>query len=246
MAADIIAVPLRYTQCDWGDCIEGSKDQLQALGIGLGRAYPGELGASRLEMTVRDPRGRAVKISRAYTADGRYSAHIRFPGWPPCPDEQKSVQAFPGVRRIGEYAWGDIYVGSAEALISAGLVLLHQLPGAPGTKRTSVKILTDGTIDSRAGKREWAKRVTRVGTNRYEVWVHVSKETSAQRDAARDQALVRWRQEIQALPRPPKLEPLSCTRLGEFREACLDATRDQSFQFFLSRLVQQANAKGAR
>ena len=39
--------PIEYSQCDLGDCISGTKEQLQGIGLGVGCAFPGEPGAKR-------------------------------------------------------------------------------------------------------------------------------------------------------------------------------------------------------
>lgn len=52
-----------YTECDWGDLIEGTKEQLQALELGIGLAFPGEVGGPQIELKVRDSRGYPVRVS---------------------------------------------------------------------------------------------------------------------------------------------------------------------------------------
>ena len=130
---------VRYIECDWGDLIEGSKEQLQALGLGIGLAYPGEVGGPRLDLKVRDPRGYLVRISNSWHHDGRFTAYLGFPHWPERPKAAFLATVVRGVKKR-EFIWADEYVGCAAALAAAGLVRVDQLPGMPGMGKVSVTI----------------------------------------------------------------------------------------------------------
>lgn len=73
--------PLEHDEYDGSERFVGTKEQLQAVGIGVGVAFPGEPGAQPRQITVRDPRGFKARIARAYRHDGagRYRVEIDFP-----------------------------------------------------------------------------------------------------------------------------------------------------------------------
>lgn len=73
--------PLELYESDWGDRLVGTKEQLQAAGIGVGVAFPGEPGAQPRQITVLDPRGFKARITRAFRSRGagRYRVTIDFP-----------------------------------------------------------------------------------------------------------------------------------------------------------------------
>lgn len=102
----------KYIQHAWGDRIEGTKAQLQDLGLGLGKAFPGEAGGPRRAMTVRDRFGFVVRIYLG--ADRLFHAHRCFPDWPAAPYEwQPSIWGGVRVRRLD---WWDEFEGTADAL----------------------------------------------------------------------------------------------------------------------------------
>lgn len=83
MAIDTVtdAPPLEREESDWDDRLVGTKEQLQAAGIGVGVAFPGEPGAQPRQITVLDARGFKARIARAYRRQGaaRYRVEIRLP-----------------------------------------------------------------------------------------------------------------------------------------------------------------------
>lgn len=78
---DPSALPLEHHEYDHVERFVGTKEQLQAVGIGVGVAFPGEPGAQPRQITVRDPRGFKAQIARAYPwqGAGRYRVNIHFP-----------------------------------------------------------------------------------------------------------------------------------------------------------------------
>lgn len=204
--------PLGYYQYDWGDGVEGTKAQLQALGLGTGLAFPGEPGGPRRQLWTRDPRGYEVSISQGLS-DGLYWASITFPGWPMSPCFEEKWEHFaPGVR-LHKLCHSDVFVGSAEALVAAGIVRGEHLPGQPGMRKTCVRILPDGTVFAGATTashygfyQPGARRIRKASGSRFCVYVRVSREEEAHRNAIKRAAVAEWERTVRALPRPPRLD----------------------------------------
>ncbi len=209
---------VRYTECDWGDLIEGTKVQLQALGLGVGLIFPGEPGGPRRSLKVSDPRGFPARISIGCVNDSSYLVRLTFPCWPTCPGTTGAelwAQAFQGVMKH-EHMRLDEYVGSAGDLAAAGLVRVDQLPGAPGMRKVRVTIFPDGTVPggpATANHREtWlpgARRIERASASSYRVAVMVTEEERHRRKAALEVERLAWFQQIRALTRPPRLTALA-------------------------------------
>lgn len=201
----------RYWQYDWGDCIEGTKEQLQAFGIAVGLTFPGEPGGPKRVLRTRDPRGYLVVVKNGCTQKGNFTAHIRFPNWPERPQEEWEP-AFPGVdKRRG--LWADEYRGHEDALIGAGLICPTQLPGRAGMRKTCVTILPNGQVlDTHPqssppadAKAAGAKRVFRASGKMFHVWIYISSEERGRRWALMDAAQKKWRHKVQTLLRPARL-----------------------------------------
>lgn len=214
---------LQYFQCEWGDRVEGSKAQLQALGIGVGMPFPGEPGAPKRELRTQDPRGFGVRITTQYCGVGIFSARIDFPGWPERPDIWKTTHhVFPGIQ-TRKYTWFDEHLGSADQLAAAGLVSLEHLPGSVGMRKTRVSVRADGTPllgPPTANHRDWrqpgARWIERASTFKYRVYVVVPEVEEARRRAADSAAERQWAQTVWTLPRPARLDMLSaCHRPAE-------------------------------
>jgi hypothetical protein len=64
--SDTQHTPVEYHDGDGGDVIIGSKEQIQAFGLGIGRAFPGEPGgpARGRALRLRDPLGREAHVRR--------------------------------------------------------------------------------------------------------------------------------------------------------------------------------------
>lgn len=202
---------LEYRPRLWGDLIYGTKEELQALGIGKEMAFPGEPGGPKRTLRVRDPRGLDTKVEHHY--DNIYSSRIHFPGRERTPTPWTTVA--PGVRRCSSY-WRDEYVGTAEALAGAGLVQLNHLPGQPGMRKHTVTIYPDGTIPAGAptanhkqADMPGAKCIKRASKTTYRVYVVVAKDEQSRRDAARIRDEREYEACMCALPRPAPLPGLS-------------------------------------
>lgn len=201
--------PLEYNEYLWGDCITGTKAQLQDLGLGLGHAFPGEPGGPKRVLSVIDPRGLKARIQLDYDRV-RYCARIQFPGrdchwheWQPFA---------PGVQRAC-FGRSDHFRGTAPALVAAGLVAADQFPGMPGMRKMRVTIYADGTIPqvpatSNVVKHPGDRTVERKGVNTYEVSVRVDEDVAKRRIAADLAARYRWEADMRSLPRPAKLQAI--------------------------------------
>ncbi|WP_326537022.1 hypothetical protein [Pseudorhodoferax sp.] len=207
---------IRYAQYDWGDLIEATKEQLQALGLGVDLPFPGEPGGPKRKMRVKHAMGYDCAISNQYSEAGVFVAHIHFPNWPDKPGWAigPANEPFPGVQLL-KRVWGDEYVGSAADLVAAGLVQAEQLPGQPGMRKVRVTILPDGTVPtgpptanlSKAARQQGGKQVSRRGT-KYEVSIFVSDEERERRRAIVRSAEHAWELQVRSLPRPTRLDAL--------------------------------------
>ncbi|GAB2912198.1 hypothetical protein GCM10027278_36070 [Paralcaligenes ginsengisoli] len=212
MANHDISPGVKYSECLWGDLIVGTKEQLQALSLGVGLAFPGEPGGPKRTLNVRDPRGYKAEISNLYHEDDDlFTVHLYFPNWPKSP-EPEWKPAFAGVKKC-EHTWGDEYTGSAEALVAAGLVPVGHFPGQPGMRKTRVTILPDGTLPSgppttnpRLAKFPGARKIARASVSLYRVQIHGPEDECSRRWMASMAAKEEWRRKVRALPRPHRLE----------------------------------------
>jgi len=200
-----------YHQLPWGDLIYGTKEELQSLGIGQGKLFPGEPGAPKRQFTVQDPRGFKVRVERRFYTS-RFCASIPFPGR----ERPGSVWAAyaPGVMKSTSYAYHDEYVGSAGALVAVGLVRMEHLPGRPGMRKVVVSIYPDGTVISTQNNSErirncaGGKVIRRTGKETFSVCVNVSKEESDLRWEISCRADLEYKARMRALPRPaPLIDP---------------------------------------
>lgn len=211
----------RYRLLWWGEIISGTKAEIQAFGIAIDKAFPGEPGARKRAMTVSDPRGLKVLLefdryaSRENPGQPIYSAMISYPGPEQFPDEPWRDHS-PGVRRRAA-GHVDEYVGTRANLVAAELVANEeQFPGQPGMRRMFVTILPDGRVlDGPAtankplarapGAREIERAGQRAGRITYRVRVRVSEALEEERrrqDDARRHERRRW---YESPPRPMAL-----------------------------------------
>ena len=244
-----------YVECNWGDLIDGTKNQLQAMGLGIGLAYPGEVGGPgpRYDLKVRDPRGYSVRISSRdnYSNPEQFTAHLAFPNWPEFPRRRLTPTAN-GVKKR-EQIWFDEYIGSAQALADAGLVQFGQLPGQPGMRKTRVTILPDGTpsagsrtSNQREGRAPGARWIERASASTYRVSIVVTKDEEERRRSADEVKESTWLQQVRAQPRPARLQPMALPKCAGIALASLSAARDIRFQCMLARLVSnEAPRQGA-
>lgn len=123
---------------------EGTKEQLQEVGIGVGLEFPADQGTT-VNMYCKCPLGFDVRVylpassyapgkaaARIYTAQSWYVPHVEA--------SKQYIQHAPGVLRevwaVSGWKNRDFYLGSAEAFVTAGLVpSLDLFPGQPGTNK---------------------------------------------------------------------------------------------------------------
>lgn len=202
--------PLEYNQLPWGDLLYGTAPQLRSIGIDVASGSGGEEGKFRRRQSVTDPRGFKCLIEACpYRGEGIFSASIPLPGRQQ-PEPIWENFAF-GVRRQANI-WTDDYVGSADALATAGLILLGQLPGQPGMRKAIVTVLPDGSLPRGApttkcseAKESGAKSIRRLSKTCYQVSVVVDEEERSRRYGAYARSLRDWEAQMRVLPRPAPL-----------------------------------------
>ncbi len=211
----------KYHEYLWGDLICGTKGQLQVIGIGVGLAFPGEIGGPQKKLNTVDPRGFKCVVKHARgEADGLFEAWITFP-------EREQLFGFsdwepfaPGVQRKAMY-WTDDFLGSADDLVSAGLVPAGFFPGLPGMRKTRVIILPDdslftGSPTANYGRRPGTKRVEKASGGKYHVEIRIPHDLGELRAEECRRRDAQWAAKIMALPRPPRVDgPLRATRNQE-------------------------------
>lgn len=203
----------KYWELPWGDAIQGSKAQLQQIGIGIGLAFPGEAGGPKRQMTTVDPRGFKCSVTRGRFSDVTiFHASIHFPGRHPpawCGDWEPFTL---GVLRR-ECPWADEYKGDEGALVAAGLVPSGWFPGRPGMRKVRVTILPDGSLPTGAptspcttARKAGAKCIEKISQSEYCVSVKLPDDIGRARSTASDQARQAWESRMAALPRPPRID----------------------------------------
>lgn len=207
---------ISYAEYCWGEGIHGTKEDLQALGLGVGMAFPGEAGGRKKEMNIRDPRGFKCRIK--HNGGDAYWATIYVP-------EREMPDALGGWKRFADgvqrkaSVWVDHFVGTSEALVAAGLVPAGCFPGMPGMRKTSVRILPDGSLLSTApttkhpdSNQAGAKVVTQLSPMKYQVSLYVDEELGNLRNEADTKARHDWQVAMDNLPRPERLDGNPSTR----------------------------------
>lgn len=198
-------LPFRYSQCWWGESINGTKQELQALGIAPGLAFPGEPDGPKRKLSVTDPRGLPCEIARYSNDSEFFTARISYPDRARAETVLPSV--YPGVT-VEHLSYADLYQGNAEALIAAGLLRADQLPGMPGMGKHVARFLADGTVLARTMHFDMpagAKVVRRRGKSQVLVYVYVSSPEAEQRlDRGRIETDA-FERRMWSLPRPRPL-----------------------------------------
>lgn len=162
---------------------EGTKDQLQREGIGVGLVFPGEPGGPK-ELYCKCPLGFDVRVylpgsyalgkaaARIYTAQSWYVPRVKEP--------KQHVQHAAGVVREVWRPSGwrdrDFYYGTDAALVAAGLVpSLCFFPGQPGRNKMQASYRKDWTPATNSSHKNFAAIIRRRGKgNQFCVAVPVS------------------------------------------------------------------------
>jgi hypothetical protein len=100
-----------------------------------------------------------------------------------CESVSPPVELAPGVK-LERHAGFDSFTGDAAALVAAGVVEARNLPGAPGLRKTIVRLLEDGTVAADRRYMPFIKVRTvieRRGARRFTVRVRLSREEEEQR-----------------------------------------------------------------
>jgi hypothetical protein len=225
-----------YTQLFWGEMIVGTKVQLQALGLGVGKAYPGEPGAAKRSMHVFDPRGLRAQIQ----VDGpdTFRVSISYP-WLPERPRVIAVEYAPDVLKREE-TYGDLFVGSRAALVQASLVPGDCFPGDPGMRKCKVTINPDGSLPKGAATaynalayKPGAKQISRAPAGRFEVLVNIDGAERDRRRQLESQMQREWETSAAGIPRPSPLD----ARFGAIAAAALHAREDNGFSRFMASLM---------
>ncbi|MGE3348311.1 MAG: hypothetical protein AB7I35_12835 [Ramlibacter sp.] len=237
--------PVEYDRDhDWCEDISGTKRQLQAYGLGIGQAFPGEPNGPSGELEVIDPRG---FLARIFGKPGYYVARIPYPNWPkPLSYKSPAEIRADGIKHI-RCRWFDDFVGRADALVAAGLCERHHLPGMPGRPKNTVYVFADGTayegpphaatpglFDRK--RAPGAKMITRTGKS-FKITVYIEDAERIRRDRAEAVARAERDALVRQLRRPDKLRPIYEERQQGLQRAQAVAQGDGAFQSLLSRLV---------
>lgn len=220
-----------YDLQPWGELIYGTKEQLQALGIGVDVQFPAKRNTY---VRVKDPRGFKTKIScNSYLKEGIYSASISYPDRDR-PDKEWASYA-PGVR-VRKYVWFDEYNGTAEALVSAGVIQLRHSPGQPGMGKIQVTLSPDKEPVSGPQKRMPGHTIiNRVSKSNFRVRVVIPLEERELRQEAHARRDEEWENKMAALPRPAPLTPMTARALLTKRHEL--ARNDKKFQALIAGIV---------
>lgn len=164
-----------------GELYYGSEESIRALGIGGESPFP--VDSEKIKCV--DPRGLPCKISTS--SNGRFSASIAYPG-------RKSpylglLEERPDGVKVRRSSRFDEYTGSAEALVTAGIVEEHWLPGPNHMRKRVNYVSADGVQTTEKVARNWSefvsgtgsKIIIRIRSNVFEVNVRVSEDEEKRR-----------------------------------------------------------------
>lgn len=175
---------------------EGTKEQLQREGIGVGLAFPGEPGASK-ELYCKCPLGFDVRVylpgsynpckaaARIYTAQSWYVPYVE----PPREQMQYASGVLQEIWTPTSWESRDIFIGSAQALVAAGLVpSTHLFPAQPGMNKQQASYRKDWTMASNSPRKGTVARISRLGKgDKYRLELDLSEAEKKRRKEARDQ-----------------------------------------------------------
>lgn len=115
------------------------------------------------------------------------------------------IEDLPASIKATRLVWADEYVGSAEALIAAGLVRECELPGQPGNGSTMVTFSADGQRlgqgHVRDARKEGRRQIRKMSRLNFVVTVHVDDEEQRRRRAAQREEAQREEREREEISR---------------------------------------------
>jgi hypothetical protein len=201
-----------YRQPLWGDLIYATKNLLQKIGIGAGMAFPGEDGGPKKTLRTTDPRGFSCKVEEAsYRGAGVFCASIPFPGREQLYGLSDWKYFAPGVQRKAMY-WTDDFIGSADDLVSAGLVPAGHFPGLSGMRKAVVTILPNGSLSDgkkcprTAGERHGRRSIEKAAGGKFLVSIEISQELATLRGKEANRLDAEWEEKMKKLPRPQRID----------------------------------------
>jgi hypothetical protein len=210
-----------YREYAWGDVIEGSKEVLLRMGIGVGIGFPGEPGSNKRRLSTTDPRGFPCAITVNYGwARFPFCVYIQHPGRGYHNPAEEWKEAFPGVQRK-ESGHAQYYKGTADALSAVGIVPAGMFPGMPGMRSVRVTILADGTLPTshrNSGSirhEEGGMTIEKCGKYTYEVSVTISSELGEKRWEAAQAHRQAWEDRMMAMPRAPRIDQAIRNEINE-------------------------------
>lgn len=186
----------RHSEYEWGELWEGTKTQMQAVGIGIGVKFPGEPGGPKRSVKTTNHRGDEITIAKEVSdEEGIYRAQMSYRksnSW-----ERSSLlgpeQFAPGVVVIRDTCGYDEYKGSADALVAAGVIDRNKLPGMPGRGTTMTSFNRDGSaraVGSSSGDHCMVAR--RNGKDRFSVTIYLGDEERERRKPTAEVVDARW------------------------------------------------------
>ncbi len=156
-------IRLRRMSSFRGDIYTGTKAQLNAIGFGVGCLFPGEPHANKKSCNLPLAHGYAlVRVHVSWWVKSKPdtpfeelvfdvdACHLAKDS-----RQEKRISFAPGVTL--QKCWqGKTYVGTAQALLLAGLIEERQLPGMPGCGKCTTTFDTNGNIFPR-GSGNWSQ-----------------------------------------------------------------------------------------
>ncbi len=182
---------LRTLSSFWGDRFTGTKAQLNAIGFGVGCLFPGEPKANKKKCRLPPAHGyQRVNVEFEWTKRLQSDTPLDERTFDVCAyhldshkDRREKPTRFATGVTLREERWGDTYVGTAHALILAGVIEERQLPGMPGCGKCTSTFDAQGQLFTR-GSADWHQpefKVVRKYGKKISVYCIVSEEVHAQR-----------------------------------------------------------------
>jgi hypothetical protein len=200
------AQPLDHRFTDTEERWVGTREQLRAVGIGVGIDFPGDNGTSpRKNVETTDAEGFSVSIRAGSMMSGERPGptHRFYVSSPYLPEDGKQARSRYRSDLAGEVAPGvsletichsNFYRGTAEALVAAGLLRRDQFPGQEGRAKHRACYYADGApvtgLVSMGRLPAGCYAVTKCGTKNFELQLLVDKDEQKRREQKECDALL--------------------------------------------------------